>query len=225
VALRFSPFSDLILLLEVLPLPIGAKMTTATTAPTAVNSTIVTAYQNITVQTADLNQAGLDFIWLVGCEMSEGRVSGREYRASLEQAGVNPLVAVKPSHAEIIPTACEILLTVGNKGLIVSKLLSLATRVKRSGTKVEQGDTLESLDEKTPSIKEISDAKKESSEGESVEVAIPSLDALVIGFVAELKKQTKKNLQTATFTDLATPALEELKVLMTQLAKNKRTQK
>ncbi len=200
-------------------------MTTATTAPTAVNSTIVTAYQNITVQTADLNQAGLDFIWLVGCEMSEGRVSGREYRASLEQAGVNPLVAVKPSHAEIIPTACEILLTVGNKGLIVSKLLSLATRVKRSGTKVEQGDTLESLDEKTPSIKEISDAKKESSEGESVEVAIPSLDALVIGFVAELKKQTKKNLQTATFTDLATPALEELKVLMTQLAKNKRTQK
>jgi len=199
-------------------------MTTATTAPTAINSTIVSAYQNITAQTTDLNQAGLDFISLVGVEMGAGRVSGREYRASLEQAGVNPLVAVKPSHAEIIPTACEIMANLGSTGLTVAKLLSLSTRVKRSGTELTQGESLESLDERTPSIKEISDSKKEDTQGEGVEVAIPSLDALVIGFVAELKKQTKKNLASATFSDLATPALEELKVIMSQLAQNRKAQ-
>ena len=199
-------------------------MTTATTAPTAINSTIVTAYQNISVETEDLNLAGLDFISLVGVEMATGRVSGREYRASLEQAGINPLVAVKPSHAESIPTACEIMAKIGKDGLIVSKLLSLATRVKRSGTALQQGESLESLDDRTPSIKEISDSKKENAGDESVAVAVPTLDALLIGFIAELKKATKKNLATATFSDLATPALEEMKVIMTQLAKNKNAQ-
>jgi hypothetical protein len=226
VALRFFPIDALILLLDI-PSNTQQKevneMTTATTA-TAINSTIVSAYQNITAQTTDLNQAGLDFISLVGCEMSAGRVTGREYRASIEQAGVNPLVAVKPSHAEIIPTACEIMATIGSTGLTVAKLLSLSTRVKRSGTALEQGESLESLDERTPSIKEISDSKKEDAQDDAVTVAVPSLDALVIGFVAELKKQTKKNLQTATFTDLATPALEELKVLMSQLAQNRKAQ-
>ncbi len=226
MALRFFPIDALILLLDI-PSNTQQKevneMTTATTA-TAINSTIVSAYQNITAQTTDLNQAGLDFISLVGCEMSAGRVTGREYRASIEQAGVNPLVAVKPSHAEIIPTACEIMATIGSTGLTVAKLLSLSTRVKRSGTALEQGESLESLDERTPSIKEISDSKKEDAQDDAVTVAVPSLDALVIGFVAELKKQTKKNLQTATFTDLATPALEELKVLMSQLAQNRKAQ-
>jgi hypothetical protein len=200
------------------------EMTTTATAPTAVNSTIVSAYQNITAQTTDLNQAGLDFISLVGVEMSTGRVSGREYRASLEQAGVNPLVAVKPSHAEIIPTACEIMATIGSSGLTVAKLLSLSTRVKRSGTALNQGETLDALDERTPSIKEISDSKKENAGDDAVTVAVPTLDALLIGFIAELKKATKKNLATATFSDLATPALEEMKVIMTQLAKNKNAQ-
>jgi hypothetical protein len=199
-------------------------MTTATTVPTAVNSTIVTAYQNITVQTEDLNKAGLDLILLVGREMREGRATGREYRASIEQAGVNPLVAIKSSHAEIIPTACEVIASVGFDGLTVAKVLSLATRVKRSGTALEQGESLESLDERTPSIKEISDSKKENAGDDSVTVAVPTLDALLIGFIAELKKATKKNLATATFSDLATPALEEMKVIMTQLAKNKNAQ-
>lgn len=199
-------------------------MTSTTTAVTAVNSTIVSAYQNITAQTTDLNKAGLDFISLVGVEMGAGRVSGREYRASLEQAGVNPLVAVKPSHAEIIPTACEIMANLGSTGLTVAKLLSLSTRVKRSDTALNQGESLESLDERTPSIKEISDSKKENAGDESVTVAVPTLDALLIGFIAELKKATKKNLATATFSDLATPALEEMKVIMTQLAKNKNAQ-
>ena len=199
-------------------------MTTNDTTPTAttsVNSSIVTAYQNITNQTLDLNGAGLDFVLLVGKLMKANKVSGREFRASIEQAGVNPLVSVKPSHAEVIPTACEILAN-GREGVTVAKLLSLATRVKRGGIEVTAGESFESLDERTPSIKEISDSKKDAVLSDSVEVAIPALDALVIEFVANLKKATKKDMMNLEFSDLATPALQELKVIMGQLAQNKK---
>ena len=139
----------------------GSKMSKSPKAPKApkeiaqVSSVIVTAYQNITADTLNLNEAGLDFLLLVGQEMATGRVSGREYRASLEQAKVNPLVAVKPAHAEIIPTACEILSKLGRENVTVAKLLSLSTRVKRSGTEISSNETIEALDERTPSIKEI----------------------------------------------------------------------
>ena len=190
-------------------------------APIAINSQIVTAYQNITVQTLDLNGAGLDFIMLVGGTMAAGLLTGREYRASIEQAGINPLVAVKPSHAEIIPTACEILAN-GRDGVTVAKLLSVATRAKRSGAEIGNS-TLADLDENLPTIKEISDAKKSESESESdsVEIEIPTIDALILGFVAELKKLTKgEKIKTATFTDISTPALEEMKVILGTIAKN-----
>ena len=200
-----------------------AKNDTTPTATTTVNSSIVTAYQDITAQTLDLNGAGLDFLVLVGKLMDSNKVSGREFRASIEQAGINPLVSVKPSHAEVIQTACIILGTVGREGVTVAKLLSLATRVKRSGVEVESGDTFESLDDKTPSIKEISDSKKETAqEGEGVTVALPALDALLLNFVSDLKKITKKDLQGLEFGDISTPALHELKVIMGQLAQNKK---
>jgi len=203
-----------------------AKKSSKVQAPVAINSQIVTAYQNITVQTNDLNGAGLDFIMLVGELMAAQIISGREYRAAIEQVGINPLVAVKPSHAEIIPTACEILMN-GRDGVTVAKLLSVATRAKRSGFDVELS-TLAELDENLPTIKEISDAKKaeSESESESVEVQVPSLDALVIGFVAELKKLTKGDkINTATFTDISTPALAELKVIMGTLSQNRKLAK
>jgi hypothetical protein len=151
--------------------------------------------------------------------MADGKVTGREFRASIEQAGVNPLVAVKPSHAEIIPTACEILAN-GREGVTVAKLLSVATRAKRSGTDIGNSN-LADLDENLPTIKEISDAKKSESESESVEIEIPTLDALVLGFVAELKKLSKgEKLNALKFTDISTPALEEMKVILGTIAKN-----
>jgi hypothetical protein len=201
-----------------------AKKSSKVQAPIAINTQIVTAYQNITVQTNDLNGAGLDFIMLVGELMAAQIISGREYRAAIEQVGINPLVAVKPSHAEIIPTACEILMN-GRDGVTVAKLLSVATRAKRSGSEIGESN-LADLDENLPTIKEISDAKKSESESESVEVAVPSLDALVIGFVAELKKLTKGDkINTATFTDISTPALAELKVIMGALSQNRKLAK
>jgi isopenicillin N synthase-like dioxygenase len=192
--------------------------------PATVNSTVVTAYQAISKDTEDLNQAGLDLIVLLDCEMSAGRLTGRELRASIEQVGINPLVAIKFSHAEIIPTAREIIAKVTDKeSLIVSKVLSLATRVKRAGVELTES-TYADLDENTPTIKEIAESKKENKEeeGAAVEVALPELDALLLEFVANLKKVTKKNLQGMEFGDIATPALEELKVIMGQLAKNKK---
>ena len=204
----------------------SAKKSSKVQAPIAINSQIVTAYQDITIQTLDLNGAGLDFIALIGKLMADGKITGREFRASIEQAGVNPLVAVKSSHAEIIPTACEILAN-GREGVTVAKLLSVATRAKRSGTKIGEAK-LSELDENLPTIKEISDAKKSESESESesVEVQIPSIDALVIGFVAELKKLTKgEKIKTATFTDISTPALAELKVILGTLSQNRKLAK
>jgi len=206
----------------------GKKMTATKSskvqAPIAINSQVVTAYQDITVQTLDLNGAGLDFIALIGQLMADGKITGREFRASIEQAGINPLVAVKPSHAEIIPTACEILAN-GRAGVTVAKLLSVATRAKRSGAEIGESN-LADLDENLPTIKEISDAKKSESESESVEVAVPSIDALVIGFVAELKKLTKgEKIKTATFTDISTPALAELKVILGTLSQNRKLAK
>ena len=203
-----------------------AKKAAKVQAPIAINSQIVTAYQNITVQTNDLNGAGLEFIMLVGELMAAQIISGREYRAAIEQVGINPLVAVKPSHAEIIPTACEILMN-GRDGVTVAKLLSVATRAKRSGSEIGESN-LADLDENLPTIKEISDAKKSESESESdaVEIEIPSIDALILGFVAELKKLTKgEKIKTATFTDISTPALEEMKVIMGALSQNRKLAK
>jgi hypothetical protein len=205
----------------------GSKMSKSPKAPKApkeiaqVSSVIVTAYQNITADTLNLNEAGLDFLLLVGQEMATGRVSGREYRASLEQAKVNPLVAVKPAHAEIIPTACEILSKLGRENVTVAKLLSLSTRVKRSGTEISSNETIEALDERTPTIKEISDSKKSDSDEETVEIAVPTLDALIIGFVAELKKLSKgEKIKSLQFDALTTPALEEMKVILGTISKN-----
>ena len=200
-----------------------AKKNSTPATPASVNSTVVTAYQAISAETADLNQAGLDLIVLLDCEMSAGRLSGRELRASIEQVGVNPLVAIKYTHAEIIPTAREIIAKVTDKeSLIVSKVLSLATRVKRAGVEIAES-TYADLDDNTPTIKEIAESKKSDKEEESaVEIALPELDALLLEFVANLKKVTKKNLQGMQFGDIATPALEELKVIMGQLAKNKK---
>lgn len=201
-----------------------SKKNSTPATPATVNSTVVTAYQAISAETADLNQAGLDLIVLLDCEMSANRLTGRELRASIEQVGVNPLVAIKYSHAEIIPTAREIIAKVTDKeSLIVSKVLSLATRIKRSGVEIAES-TYADLDEKTPTIKEIAESKKENKEeeGAGVEIALPELDALLLEFVANLKKATKKNLQGMQFGDIATPALEELKVIMGQLAKNKK---
>lgn len=201
-----------------------SKKNSTPAVPATVNSTVVTAYQAISAETADLNQAGLDLIVLLDCEMSAGRLTGRELRASIEQVGVNPLVAIKFSHAEIIPTAREIIAKVTDKeNLIVSKVLSLATRVKRAGIEITEESTWADLNDNTPTIKEISDSKKENQEEEpAVEVALPELDALLLEFVANLKKVTKKNLQGMQFGDIATPALEELKVIMGQLTKNKK---
>lgn len=187
-----------------------------------VNSTIISAYQNITSQTLDLNSAGLDFIELVAKEINAGRVTAREYRASLEQAKVNPLVAVKPSHAEIMTVALDIMAKVGREGLIVGKLLSLANRVKRSGSEVSEGETLAELEERIPTIKEISDEKKAEAEGEIATVEIPEVDALIVGFVAALKKATKGNLDTITFSDISTKSLEEMKVILGQMSKNRK---
>jgi hypothetical protein len=196
-----------------------AKKSSKVQAPIAINSQIVTAYQNITVQTNDLNGAGLDFIMLVGELMAAQIISGREYRAAIEQVGINPLVAVKPSHAEIIPTACEILLN-GREGVTVAKLLSVATRAKRSGFDVENS-TMAELDENLPTIKEISDSKKSESESESVEIEIPTIDALILGFVSELKKLSKgKKIESLKFSEISTPALEEMKVILGTIAKN-----
>lgn len=191
----------------------------------AVNSKIVSAYQNITIQTLDLNSAGLDFIELVAKEINAGRVTAREYRASLEQAKVNPLVAVKPSHAEIMVFAWNIMAKVGRTDLTVSKLLSLATRVKRSNTDVKHGESLADLEERTPTIKEISDEKKAENQDETVTVEIPEIDALIVGFVAALKKATKGNLDTITFSDISTKSLEEMKVILGQMSKNRKAVK
>lgn len=197
-----------------------AKKSAKSVEVVSVNSQIVTAYQEITVQTLDLNGAGLDFIELIGKLMKEGKLTGREFRASIEQAGVNPLVAVKASHAEVIPTACEILKN-GRAGVTVAKLLSVATRAKRSGSEIGNSK-LSELDDSLPTIKEISDSKKSESESESeVEIQIPTLDALILGFVSELKKMTKgEKIKSAKFTDISTPALEEMKVILGTIAKN-----
>jgi hypothetical protein len=203
----------------------GSKMSKTPKAPKStpanVSSVIVSAYQNITSQTLDLNSAGLDFIELVGQEISAGRITAREYRASLEQAKVNPLVAVKPAHAEIIPTACEILSKLGRENVTVAKLLSLSTRVKRSGTEISSNETIEALEKRTPTIKEISDSKKSDSSDETVTIAVPTLDALIIGFVTELKKLSKgEKIKALQFDALTTPALEEMKVILGTISKN-----
>ena len=93
--------------------------------------------------------------------------------------------------------------------------------MKRSGTEISSNETIEALDERTPTIKEISDSKKEDSSDETVEISVPTLDALIIGFVAELKKLSKgEKIKSLQFDALTTPVLEEMKIILGTISKN-----
>ena len=196
-----------------------STIVSAKSAP-VINSKIVTAYQNITAQTRNLNGAGIDFILLIGGEMAGDKVSGREVRASIEQAGVNPLVQVKSSHAEVIPTACEILEVIGRDEVTVAKLLSLATRVKRSGYELEDGMTLDFLENgegedgvgRVPTIKEITDMKKiEAGVEEEVELVPANVTFEV------LVDHVLLFMAGVSLADYTTTELQKLRSLMAKL--------
>ena len=189
-----------------------------------VNS-IVTGYVNLKTSTGDLNRLGVEFAVNCGNLILNGKATGRAFRASIKSAGIVKAVAVKESHAEALYLVPTLVTQLGGIAKIedISKLLSLAVRIYRNGGEIPTGSTMDELDESVPTIKEISDAKKSESESESdaVEIEIPTIDALILGFVAELKKLTKgEKIKTATFTDISTPALEEMKVILGTIAKN-----
>lgn len=204
-------------------------MTTSTKAPKApkapkpvepVISQIVSAYQNISTEADKSNQDGLDFISLVARLIESGKTSANGFKVSIKQAGINPLVPIKENHAEYLVHAALIIARV--KGdLTVAKVLTLANRVKRSGYEVVSGDTFEELEKNVPTIKETTDAKKTDKVEDGAKVVVPTLDALVIGFVSELKKLSKgENIKTLKFDELTTSALEEMKVILGTISRN-----
>ena len=192
-----------------------------------INSSIVSGYQNLKKGTGDLNLKGVEFALECGVLIVNGKATGRGFRASIKQAGIVKAVSVKETHAEslyLIPALVEQLGGV-NKVEDVSKLLSLSTRIYRNGGEIPTGSTLADLDENTPTIKEISDKKKEDAAEDVATVEIPEVDALIVGFVAALKKATKGNLDTITFSDISTKSLEEMKVILGQMSKNRKAAK
>ncbi len=194
---------------------------------TSVNASVIEMYQNLVSEVADVNVDGVNFILETARMISAGEVTAREIRASIESLGKFDIAPViKASHAEILEVAAKIIIEndcAGAPTPLVSKVLSLATRVKRGGVEIKSNETFAALDERTPSVAEIAAARKEeTAKDEPVEIAVPTIDALVIGFVAELKKMTKGKLDTAAFTEASTPALEEMKVIMTALTKNRK---
>ena len=192
----------------------------------AVVSSIVSGYQNLKSSTGDLNKLGVEFAVSCGNLINAGKASGREFRASIKQAGIVKAVSVKETHAESLYLIPALVAQLGGVDKVedVSKLLSLSTRINRNGGEIPAGNTLAELDEVTPTIKEISDKKKAEAEGEdeTVTVEIPEVDALIVGFVAALKKATKGNLDTITFSDISTKSLEEMKVILGQMSKNRK---
>lgn len=189
-----------------------------------VNS-IVTGYVNLKTSTGDLNRLGVEFAVNCGNLILNGKATGRAFRASIKSAGIVKAVAVKESHAEALYLVPTMVTQLGGIAQIenVSELLSVAVRIYRNGGEIPAGSNMDEITADLPTIKEISDAKKEKaeSESESVEIEIPTIDALILGFVAELKKLTKgEKIKTAKFTDISTPALEEMKVILTNIAKN-----
>jgi hypothetical protein len=168
----------------------------------------------------------VEFAVSCGNLINAGKASGREFRASIKQAGIVKAVSVKETHAESLYLIPALVAQLGGVDKVedVSKLLSLSTRINRNGGEIPAGNTLTELDEVTPTIKEISDKKKADAEGEdeTVTVEIPEVDALIVGFVAALKKATKGNLDTITFSDISTKSLEEMKVILGQMSKNRK---
>lgn len=202
---------------------------TKNSAP-ALNSEIVSMYRELVSNTEDTNTANLNFIIYSSEMIQRGEVSAREIRSSIESVGkleISPII--KASHAEVLETAARIIMensASGSHEPKADKVLSLATRVKRGGIEIKAGESFTALDERTPSASEIAQARKaETAKDESVKVQVPAIDGLIIEFVANLKKVTKGQLDTATFTDVSTPALEELKVLLGTLAKNRKAKK
>ena len=194
----------------------------------SVVSSIVTGYQNLKSSTGDLNRLGVLFALECGVLIVNGKATGRQFRASIKQAGEAKSVSVKATHAEYLYLVPELVGQVGDVDKVedVSKLLSLVTRIGRNGGEIPEGSTIAELDEATPTIKEISDAKKEAAKDEEdvATVEIPEVDALIVGFVAALKKATKGNLDTITFSDISTKSLEEMKVILGQMSKNRKAQ-
>lgn len=204
----------------------GNKMTAKKTGEIVetVNS-IVTGYVNLKTSTGDLNRLGVEFAVNCGNLILNGKATGRAFRASIKSAGIVKAVAVKESHAEALYLVPTMVTQLGGIAKIesVSELLSVAVRIYRNGGEIPAGSNMDEMTADLPTIKEISDAKKEKAESESdaVEIEIPTIDALILGFVAELKKLTKgEKIKTATFTDISTPALEEMKVILGTIAKN-----
>lgn len=203
-----------------------AKKTAKNTENSAVsvNAQIVNLYRDLVSTTEDTNTANLNFIIFTAEMIQRGEVSAREIRASIESCGKFAIAPViKASHAEILETACAIILENSSAGAsdpLASKVLSLATRVKRAGVEVKAGDTFESLDEKTPSAKEIADAKKTDKVEEVAQVALPALDALVIGFIAEFKKAVKgKDFQALSLENVPTKDLEYMARALSEIVK------
>ena len=189
-------------------------------------TSIVTGYQNLKSSTGDLNRLGVEFALSCGQMICNGLATGREFRASIKQAGEAKSVSVKATHAEYLHLIPALIKQIGGIDKVedVSKLLSLVTRIGRNGGEIPEGSTIADLDEATPTIKEISDAKKETAKDEEdiATVEIPEVDALIVGFVAALKKATKGNLDTITFSDISTKSLEEMKVILGQMSKNRK---
>jgi hypothetical protein len=188
-------------------------------------TSIVTGYVNLKTSTGDLNRLGVEFAVNCGNLILNGKATGRAFRASIKSAGIVKAVAVKESHAEALYLVPTMVTQLGGIAKIenVSELLSVAVRIYRNGGEIPAGATMDEVTADLPTIKEISDAKKAAaeSESESVEIEIPTLDALVLGFVAELKKLSKgEKLNALKFTDISTPALEEMKVILGTIAKN-----
>jgi hypothetical protein len=195
----------------------------------SVVSSIVTGYQNLKSSTGDLNRLGVLFALECGVLIVNGKATGRQFRASIKQAGEAKSVSVKATHAEYLYLVPELVGQIGGVDKVedVSKLLSLVTRIGRNGGEIPEGSTLADLDEATPTIKEISDKKKADAAKDEEDVAtieIPEVDALIVGFVAALKKATKGNLDTITFSDISTKSLEEMKVILGQMSKNRKAQ-
>jgi hypothetical protein len=187
-------------------------------------SSIVSGYQNLKSSTGDLNKLGVEFAVSCGNLINAGKASGREFRASIKQAGIVKAVSVKETHAESLYLIPALVAQLGGVDKVedVSKLLSLSTRINRNGGEIPAGNTLTELDEVTPTIKEISDKKKEDAAEDVATVEIPEIDALIVGFVAALKKATKGKMETITFGDISTKSLEEMKVILGQMSKNRK---
>jgi len=190
----------------------------------SVVSSIVSGYQNLKTSTGDLNKLGVIFALDCGNLINAGKATGREFRASIKQAGIVKAVSVKETHAEYLHLVPALIAQIGGVDGVedVSKLLSLVTRIGRNGGEIPAGSTIAELDESTPTIKEISDKKKEDAQDEIPTVEIPEIDALIVGFVAALKKATKGKMETITFGDISTKSLEEMKVILGQMSKNRK---